>query len=174
MNFLQNLFSWQPVGGNQPDRICAEDFQAEWLLSVALRQKKNMHHPENKPPYAKVGVFLPRFIESNQRFELSSFCIEAMGENDVWSHLGEHCTKGLVHPLYGRADFVGRICETATPALSLHPGSVEACKHPGLGRREIFSPFASTGYRSCCPITSESTICFSLSSLRPAHLNVPT
>jgi hypothetical protein len=121
MNFLKSLFSWQTVGGNQPERKCAEDFRAEWLLSIALRRKKDMQHPENKPPYPKVVVFMPRFIERHQRFELSSFCIEAMGEDDAWNHLGEHCTKGLVRPLYGRADFVGRVCETATPALSLNP-----------------------------------------------------
>jgi hypothetical protein len=39
-----------------------------------------MHHPENQPPYPKVVVFMPRFIESNRRFELSSFCIEVMCE----------------------------------------------------------------------------------------------
>ena len=120
-NFLKSLLSWRPIGGNQPERICAKDFQAAWLLSIALRRRTDMRHPENGPPYPKVGVFLPRFIEGQQRFELSSFCIEAMSEAEAWNHLGNHCTQGLGRPLYGRADFVGRVCETTTPALSLHP-----------------------------------------------------
>src|ERR1700730_3451989 len=121
MNFLKSLLSWQPVGGNQNDRICSEAFQSKWILSVAIRRKNNVHYPDNQPPFPKVVVVMPRFIESRQRFELSSFCIEAMCEDDAWNHLGEHCGKGLTHPIYGRADFAGSVCASATPALSLDP-----------------------------------------------------
>lgn len=121
MNFLKSLLSWRHVGGNQSNQICSETFQSEWLLSAAIRRKKNMHHPANQPPYAKVVAFMPRFIDSTQRFELSSFCIETMCEDHTWNHLGEHCGNDLAHPIYGRADFVGSVCIRATPALLLDP-----------------------------------------------------
>jgi len=121
MSFLKSLLSWRPVGGNQSDQICSEAFQSEWHLSVAIRRKNEMKHPENQPPYSKVVVFMPRFVDRTQHFELSSFCIEAMCEDDAWNHLGKHCGKGLTHPIYGRGDFVGSVCVNATPVLSLDP-----------------------------------------------------
>jgi hypothetical protein len=121
MNFLKSLLPWRPVGGSQSDQICSEVFQSKWLLSAAIRRKNDVRHPENQPPYAKVVVFIPRLIEYNRRLELSSFCIEAMCEDDAWNHLGQHCGKGLTHPIYGRADFAGSVCASATPALSLDP-----------------------------------------------------
>ena len=121
MNFLRSLLSWRLVGGNQSDQICSEAFRSEWLLSVAIRRKNDMYRPENQPPYPKVVVFMPRLIESTRRFELSSFCIEAMCEHDVWNHLGKHCGRGLTHPIYGRGDFVGSVCVNATPVLPLDP-----------------------------------------------------
>lgn len=122
MNFFKNLCLLQTVGGKQPDQICPEAFHLGWLLSVAIRRKKDMHHPADKqPPYPKVVACMPRLEASTSRLELSTFCIEAMCDRDAWHHLGEHCASGLTHPIYGRADFVGKVCETAVPALSPDP-----------------------------------------------------
>jgi hypothetical protein len=121
MNFLKNLCLLRPGGKKQPDQVCPKAFHSGWLLSVAIRRKKEMHHPENKPPYPRVVVCMPRFDETASRFELSTFCLEALCDRDAWNHLQEHCAKGLDHPIYGRADFVGRVCETANPALCLDP-----------------------------------------------------
>jgi hypothetical protein len=121
MNFLKSLLLWRPVGGNQSDQICSEAFHSEWLLSVAIRRKNKMHHPENQPPYPKVVVFMPRFIEATGVLSCPPFCIEVTCEHDAWNHICKHCGKGLTHPIYGRGDFVGSVCHRVTPALSLDP-----------------------------------------------------